>query len=86
MACIMRKSKESIAKEIGHRIQVERRKQGFSQEQLALMAGLDRTYVGGIERGERNVTVINIIRLTTILKIEPGQILDGLRAAPKEER
>jgi len=82
----MRKSKENIAREIGHRLQAERRKQGLSQEELALRAGLDRTYVGGIERGERNVTVINIIRLTTVLGIEPGDVLNGLRAAPKPER
>lgn len=44
-------------------------KLGVSQEEFADMCGLDRTYVGGIERGERNVALVNIEKIARALKI-----------------
>lgn len=52
-----------------------RRLQGLSQERLAELANLHRTYVGSIERGERNVSLENIDRLAQALKVEPVELL-----------
>ena len=47
----------------------------MSQEELGDLAGLDRTYVGGIERGERNVSALNIAKLAKALKVKPEKLL-----------
>jgi transcriptional regulator with XRE-family HTH domain len=52
-----------------------REKAGLSQEELAHRAGLHRTYVGSIERGERNVCLKNIERLANALKVDPIKLL-----------
>jgi transcriptional regulator with XRE-family HTH domain len=44
---------------IGKKIAVERKKLGLSQEELAHRSGLHRTYIGAVERGERNITLVN---------------------------
>lgn len=49
---------------------------GLSQEQLALKADLDRTYISGIERGKRNVSLLNIVRLAEALDQSPKQLFD----------
>ncbi|MCJ7666876.1 MAG: helix-turn-helix domain-containing protein [Anaerolineae bacterium] len=54
----------------GRRLRELRQQQGLSQEELAFRAGLHRTYVGGIERGERNVTLKNIQRLADALGVD----------------
>lgn len=63
-----------ICKRFGARIRALRVVRGFSQEELAQRADLHRTYVGGIERGERNISLVNIEKLATAL----GVTLDSL--------
>lgn len=55
----------------------ERRARGLSQEELADLAGLHRTYVSSVERGERNIAIDNIERLAKALEIEPARLLQG---------
>jgi transcriptional regulator with XRE-family HTH domain len=65
----------SILKAFGRRIKTIRSEQGISQEQLGQLAELDRTYISGIERGLRNVSLINIERLAAALEVEPAELL-----------
>jgi transcriptional regulator with XRE-family HTH domain len=51
-----------------------RKERGFSQEDLALEAGLDRSYFGGVERGERNVSLANVFRIADALSVRPSEI------------
>ena len=62
-------------RELGSRIRRYRNKLGISQEELADRSGLHRTYVGGVERGERNIGVLNLLRIANALKIPPGRLL-----------
>lgn len=55
-----------------------RRQAGLSQEELAHRAGLHRTYVGSIERGERNVSLKNIERLARALNVDPTVLLSPM--------
>ena len=51
---------------------------GISQEALADLAGLHRTYVGSVERGERNISLDNIARLASALNVAPADLLDDV--------
>lgn len=64
-------------KKIGENIRKYRTQKDISQEELAYQAELDRTYISGIERGERNISVITLKKITDVLKIETHKILNG---------
>lgn len=63
---------------LGVRIRTLRTSLGFSQEQLAEQCGLHRTYVGAVERGERNVSLLNIVKFARSLGVSPSQLLEGV--------
>ena len=67
--------KDSIIIRFGKRIREERTKKDLSQEQLAELANVHRTYIGMIERGEKNITLINIERIAKALKISVSELL-----------
>ena len=58
----------------GEAVRAARLEQGISQEALADIAGLDRSYMGGIERGEHNLTVMNIVKIAGALKTSPSAL------------
>lgn len=59
-----------LLRQIGENIRRMRKIKGLSQEALAFRAELDRTYLGSVERGERNIAVINLVRISKALEIE----------------
>jgi transcriptional regulator with XRE-family HTH domain len=59
---------------LGQEIRRVRREKGFSQENFAYTAGLDRAYYGAIERGERNVSALNLMRIAAALGVEVGEL------------
>ncbi|WP_448573130.1 helix-turn-helix domain-containing protein [Trichothermofontia sp.] len=67
----------SILITIGSNIKFYRKKLGLSQEQLANLADLHRTYVGSVERGERNISALNIEKIATVLGIHPAKLLES---------
>lgn len=60
---------------IGRAIRALRKDKGIAQEALALSAGLDRSYMGGIERGEHNVAVINLVKITRALGVSVAELM-----------
>ena len=60
---------DSVKRRFGRRVRELREQAGWSQEQFAEECGLHRTYVGGIERGERNVGLVNIARIAQALGV-----------------
>jgi transcriptional regulator with XRE-family HTH domain len=62
---------KAILKRFGQRLREIRTKADISQEELADLAHLDRSYIGGVERGERNVSLVNIHKIARGLKIKP---------------
>jgi transcriptional regulator with XRE-family HTH domain len=69
---------EDFNKELGRRIRQRRKKVGFSQEELALFADIDRSYVGGIERGDRNVSFSVLCKLCLAMRCDVAALTEGL--------
>jgi len=65
---------EKILKSFGETIKTLRKRRGISQEELAHLSGLDRSYVGGVERGERNISLINILKIANALNLSLNQL------------
>ena len=61
----------------GKSVRKFREQKGLSQEGLADLSRLHRTYIGGIERGERNVGFLNLLRLSKALNVLPSELLQG---------
>jgi transcriptional regulator with XRE-family HTH domain len=74
----MRKKHPALIK-IGKKIRDLRKAKAFSQEAFAYEVGLDRTYMGSVERGERNIAAINLIRIAKALKVEVGELFPSTR-------
>lgn len=71
-------SKSSILTFFGKRVREERLKKDLSQEKLAEIAELHRTYIGMIERGEKNITLENVEKISRALKISISKLLEGV--------
>jgi transcriptional regulator with XRE-family HTH domain len=68
-------SKDPALLALGVKIRELRTNEGLSQEQLAHEAGIDRSYMGGIERGEHNLTIISLLKICSCLKISCSSLL-----------
>ncbi|MGP8288748.1 helix-turn-helix domain-containing protein [Vreelandella zhanjiangensis] len=64
-----------LATTLGRNIREKREKKGYSQDAFALAAGIDRSYIGRVERGEVNITVEKLYEIATVLQCEPASLL-----------
>lgn len=69
-------SEEKILQRFGLHVKDLRLKQGFSQEDLASLCELDRTYISGIERGKRNISLLNILKLAGALQSSASELMN----------
>lgn len=67
---------EDPRKLFGRRLASLRKERGWSQERLALESGIARSYLGGVERGMRNIALLNICRLANTLGVEPKALME----------
>lgn len=66
---------DQLAKALGARIRTQRKVCRLSQDALALACGIDRSYMGRIERGEVSITVEKLYRIASVLSCDPGSLL-----------
>ena len=78
MARIPRPMAAELRRAFGQRVRARRTAQGLSQEALADLAGIHRTYVGSVERGERNISLDNIHALADALGVSPARLVDDI--------
>jgi transcriptional regulator with XRE-family HTH domain len=77
----------SLLECFGDRVRSLREARGWSQERLAAQSGLHRTYVGSVERGERNISLMNIARLAAALEVSVAHLVsEGAEASPGQGR
>lgn len=73
-----KRTDKAVQRALGQRIREIRLKRGWSQEEFADICGLHRTYMGSIERGERNLTILSILTVAKPLGMTVSQLLSGL--------
>ena len=74
----------AVSKKIGRRIKQVRKEKNITQEDLALNSGLNRAYIGYIERGERNPSLQNIARIAIALNVSLAELMKGVE--PRDSR
>jgi transcriptional regulator with XRE-family HTH domain len=62
----------------GAAVRLHRKAKGLSQEAFADECGIDRSYMGGVERGERNIALINVEKIVTALGLQPSEFFKAL--------
>jgi transcriptional regulator with XRE-family HTH domain len=70
--------KDRALVKLGEKVRELRDRKGISQEELAHLAGLDRTYVGGVERGERNPTILSSLKVSGALGVSLSDLVEGV--------
>jgi transcriptional regulator with XRE-family HTH domain len=68
-------SDEEVMRRFGARLREVRERAKVSQEKLAELAGLHRTYVSSVERGQRNISLVNIAKLASALEVPMGDLM-----------
>ena len=79
-------NKKTQCIDFGNAVREFRKVIGISQEELAIRADIHRTYIGGIERGERNPTLTMIFRLASALEVSPHELMKKSEVALKPLR
>lgn len=74
-----------ILQDFGAMVRAYRMERGLSQETFADDCEIDRSYMGGVERGERNLALVNIIRIVQALDMEPSEFFRGLDKDKRNE-
>lgn len=74
----------ALSKQVGQRIRNYRTNSGLSQEKLAEISGCHPTYIGQVERGEKNATLDSIERIASALKVPLSQLFEKLDATQEE--
>lgn len=69
---------QALAKDLGEKIREKRLSVGLSQDALAFACGIDRSYMGRVERGEVNITIEKLYRIASQLKCQPHSLLPRL--------
>ncbi len=69
---------EEFFREIGHHLRQRREALGWTQAEVARRCGLHKAYVGFVERGERNVSLINLRRMARVLRVRLSDVFKGL--------
>ena len=64
-----------LQKAVGRNLRTYRLERGLSQEAFAEVLGVHRTYMGGVERGERNLTLMSVERIASTLRIDPLELM-----------
>jgi transcriptional regulator with XRE-family HTH domain len=77
---------DALSASFGQRVRALRQRLGVSQEELASRAGMHHTYLGGIERGERNPSLRNIGRLAAALDVTLSELFSPVSARPSTNR
>lgn len=79
------KRKNAVLRKFGASVRHFRRMAELTQEEFADICEIDRSYLGGVERGERNLTLVNVIKICDALKINPSEMLADLDKWPKRK-
>jgi ribosome-binding protein aMBF1 (putative translation factor) len=72
--------RDRTLKAFGRAVRRRREDLGLSQEAVSARAGLHENYVGGVERGERNTSIVNVLKLTGALELRPSELMSRLEA------
>ena len=75
----------TIARELGERLRAYRTQRGWSQEEMAERADLHTTYIGQLERGEKNATIESISKVAAALNISLSKLFENISLAPSEK-
>lgn len=75
--------KAAVLEELGSRIREKRRARGWTQEELAAKADIDRSYIGGVERGERNLTFTMLCDICKSLGCDVAALTAGIPGSSK---
>jgi transcriptional regulator with XRE-family HTH domain len=73
----------SVLVELGNRLREKRKARGWTQEDLADNAGIDRSYIGGVERGERNLTFKVMCQICEALRCDVATLTKGIPKLPR---
>lgn len=71
----LRRSHEPVLERLGTTIRAMRLERGISQEHLALIADIDRSYVGRLERGENNVAVLTLVKIAGAMEVSVAELM-----------